>query len=100
MQQVVRIMLVASCLPITTAVERHFNFSVAMRLTMEYGMNCNALGQHCEPSFRAYECENGKLCYHNSSSNTGAVGIELPVPPSANVLVTDGKCRLFNAEEA
>lgn len=72
-----------------TAVERHFNFTVLMRLSMEYGMNCAAFGQHCEPSYRAYERE-GKLYYHNSSANTGAVGIELPVPETADVLVVDG----------
>jgi len=82
------------------AAERHFNFTVLYRLSMMYGENCppGDFGQHCEPTYRAYERE-GALYYHNSSANTGDPGIEFPVPTvngvysNTDVLVIDGSYR-------
>jgi hypothetical protein len=78
-------------LQVVHAAERHFNFTVIYRLSMVYGQNCAPFGQHCEPSFRAYE-RDGTLYYHNGSANTGDPGTEHKIPESAmaDMLVLDG----------
>merc|ERR1712166_1504655 len=83
-------------LSMAQSAERHFNFTIAMRLAMEYGQNCDPLGQHCEPNFRAY-IRDGNLFYHNSSANTGDPGMELPVPLDSGTLVLDGVYRAVTA---
>eukprot|EP00656_Telonema_subtile_P018246 TRINITY_DN19840_c0_g1_i2.p1 TRINITY_DN19840_c0_g1~~TRINITY_DN19840_c0_g1_i2.p1 ORF type:complete len:666 (-),score=126.12 TRINITY_DN19840_c0_g1_i2:189-2186(-) len=90
-------LLPALCLlAITQGVERHFNLTVAMRLAMEYGENCDYLGQHCEPNYLGY-VKGDKLFYHNASANTGDPGVELPVPADSGMLVLDGNYRAVTA---
>eukprot|EP01043_Picozoa_sp_COSAG02_P003496 COSAG02_NODE_85_length_39411_cov_50.018493_23_plen_451_part_00 len=84
--------LFAGWLPVAGAVERHFNITIAMRMAMEYGENCDELGQHCEPNYLAYE-KDGRLLYRKSNANTGLLGEELEVPLDADMLVIDGTYR-------
>jgi FtsP/CotA-like multicopper oxidase with cupredoxin domain len=92
------LLLLCATFPVTSVsgAERHFNLTVAMRMAMEYGENCDWLGQHCEPNFRAYE-KGGKLLYRRGDANTGVTGPELPVPATADVLVIDGTYRPVTA---
>lgn len=66
--------------------ERHFDFTVQYSLAMQYGVNCKGL--MCDATYLAYD-RDGVLYYHNTSANTGDAGVEMPVPPDANVLILD-----------
>lgn len=78
---------------LVNAAERHFNFTLGMKQAMQFGENCldDAFGLHCHPQGAVY-IRDGHMYYHNSSGNSGDVGVEMRVPESAvpNVLVMDG----------